>query len=212
MRVKYPKTMHLPWSPGLQNDDRLIQSLDGFAGQEVVVTEKMDGENTTLYFDHLHARSLDGRHHPSRDWVKRFHGSVKYLIPEDLRICGENVYAEHSIHYDGLESYFLGFSAWINDEWGDTCLNWDETVAWFDEIGITSVPVLWRGQWEDFPRDFANSLLERCDEVEGYVVRTTNAFPMEEFQQRVAKYVRKNHVQTDQHWMQKAVVPNGLAR
>lgn len=36
----------------------------------VVITEKMDGENTTLYRDGLHARSLDSRHHPSRNWVK----------------------------------------------------------------------------------------------------------------------------------------------
>jgi hypothetical protein len=38
--VKYPRTMHLPWSPGLQNDDRVIESLDGLIGQEVVVTDK----------------------------------------------------------------------------------------------------------------------------------------------------------------------------
>lgn len=43
-RVKYPKTMHLPWSPGLQNDDRVIANLDAFRGHEVVVTEKLDGE------------------------------------------------------------------------------------------------------------------------------------------------------------------------
>ena len=210
MRVKYPKTMHLPWSPGLQNDDRLIQSLDGFVGQEVVVTEKMDGENTTLYFDHLHARSLDGRHHPSRDWVKAFHGSIRYLIPEDVRICGENVYAEHSIHYDSLESYFLGFSAWQ----GETCLSWDDTLLLFEEIGVTPVPTLRRGMWED--ECSALEYPSACGLVapgsEGYVVRVANAFSMFDFQNKVAKYVRKNHVQTDQHWMAKAVVPNGLQK
>jgi len=41
-RVKYPRTMHLPWSPGLQNDDRVIKSLDRLIGRTVVVTEKMD--------------------------------------------------------------------------------------------------------------------------------------------------------------------------
>jgi len=70
-RVKYPKTMHLYFSPGLQNDDR-VMPLNRLHGREVVVTEKMDGENTTLYDDTLHARSIDGRYHPSRDWVKRF--------------------------------------------------------------------------------------------------------------------------------------------
>ena len=69
--VKYPRTPHLPWSPGASQDD--VFSLDArhFEGQTVIITEKMDGENTTLYRDYLHARSVDGRHHPSRNWVKQ---------------------------------------------------------------------------------------------------------------------------------------------
>jgi hypothetical protein len=207
MLVKYPKTMHLPWSPGLQNDDRVITTLDHFAGEEVVVTEKMDGENTTLYSDHIHARSLDGRHHPSRDWVKGFHGSIRHRIPSYLRICGENMYAQHSIIYDTLKSYFLGFNIWERN----TCLGWDDTQMLFEDLGVTSVPTLFRGTWEDFV-GWQHNLLENWDtgSFEGYVVRVTRTFSLDEFQQVVAKYVRKNHVQTDQHWMAKKVVPNGL--
>lgn len=51
---------------------------DLFLGQEVVVTEKIDGENTTMYPDHIHARSLDSNHHPSRNIVKQLHGQVNY--------------------------------------------------------------------------------------------------------------------------------------
>lgn len=49
MRVKYPKkyprTMHLPYSYGRSSDDRVLNTVDHFAGREVVVTMKMDGEN-----------------------------------------------------------------------------------------------------------------------------------------------------------------------
>lgn len=76
---KYPSTPHLPFSPGLQNDDRRILTLDGLIGREVVVTEKMDGENTPMYMDHIHDWSLDSRHHPSRDWVKAFWGWALHL-------------------------------------------------------------------------------------------------------------------------------------
>ena len=70
--VKYPRTMHLPWSLGLTNDDKKIACLDAFIGQRVIVTEKMDGENTSMYSDYIHARSLNGGNHLSRDWVKQF--------------------------------------------------------------------------------------------------------------------------------------------
>ena len=56
--VKYPRTYHLPWSSP-SSDDRVASSLNHFVGQEVVVTEKLDGENTSLYNDYVHARSLE---------------------------------------------------------------------------------------------------------------------------------------------------------
>lgn len=45
MFYKYPSTPHLPFSQGLQRDDTRITTLDYLNGREVVVTEKMDGEN-----------------------------------------------------------------------------------------------------------------------------------------------------------------------
>ena len=99
---KYPRTFHLPWSPGVNRDDQILVGVDYFRGQQVIVTEKLDGENTSMYSDHFHARSLDSRHHPSRAWVKTLHGGIKHEIPSGWRICGENLYARHSIHYRGL--------------------------------------------------------------------------------------------------------------
>lgn len=75
MKMKYPRTMHLPWSRGYTDDDKILRATDHFAGQEVVITEKMDGENTTMYPDFIHARSLDSKDHPSRHYVKTLHGA-----------------------------------------------------------------------------------------------------------------------------------------
>ncbi|QHY97541.1 hypothetical protein SSPS47_20775 [Streptomyces sp. S4.7] len=112
MRTSYPRTPHLPWSPGVASDDVRVGDLDGLRGREVVVTEKMDGENTTLYRDGLHARSLDSGHHPSRAWVKALQGRIGGLIPDGVRVCGENMYARHSIPYEDLESWFYGVPVW----------------------------------------------------------------------------------------------------
>ena len=137
MRVHYPRTPHLPWSPGATSDDVRTTDLSGFTGREVVVTEKLDGENTTLYSDGLHARSLDSAHHPSRAWVKSLQGLVGASIPPGWRVCGENVFARHSLPYDDLASWFYAFSVWD----GDRCLDWDRTVRFTRDRGMPVPPV-----------------------------------------------------------------------
>lgn len=203
MRAHYPRTPHLPWSPGATSDDVRTTDLSGLRGREVVVTEKLDGENTTLYRDGLHARSLDSAHHPSRAWVKGLQARIGPSIPEGWRVCGENVYAKHSLAYQNLESYFYGFSVWD----GERCLAWDPTVRFLRRLGVPVPRVLWRGVFDE--RALRKLRLD-LDTQEGFVVRAAAGFGRDEFAGRVAKWVRSGHVQTDVHWMQAAVVQNGL--
>ncbi|KLV05181.1 2'-5' RNA ligase [Photobacterium aquae] len=204
IRYKYPRTPHLPWSPGATSDDIRCIDTNMFVGRRVVVTEKMDGENSTLYRDFVHARSLDSINHPSRDWLKCFHAMIGYDIPIGWRVCGENMYARHSICYSALKSYFYGFSIWDDN---NQCLSWADTLTWFDLLGITSPPVIYRGIWdEEVIRQFQLD----TKHVEGYVVRLEDSFYFDDFRMSVAKWVRKNHVQTETHWMHKVIVPNGL--
>lgn len=201
MKVKYPRTFHLPWSLGITNDDKMLDTTEYFTDKRVIVTEKMDGENTTMYCDYIHARSLDSAHHESRNWVKAFHSSIAHSIPKSMRICGENVYAKHSIHYTNLVSYFYGFSIWEASK----CLSWDETMFYFDELGITPVPVLYDGIYNE-------SVIKKLDitDKEGYVIRVADSFDYATFNKNVAKFVRKDHVQTDQHWMHSEIIKNIL--
>ncbi|MEU9236154.1 RNA ligase family protein [Streptomyces subrutilus] len=206
MRTHYPRTPHLPWSPGAAADDVRVAGLGAFAGlagREVVVTEKLDGENTTLYADGLHARSLDSAHHPSRAWVKGLQGRIAARIPAGRRVCGENLYARHSLGYEDLDSWFYGFSVWD----GERCLDWDATVRFLRELGVPTPPVLWRGTFDE--RALRRLKLDTTRQ-EGYVVRTVDGFAHEDFGRCVAKWVRGGHVQTDTHWMFAPVVPNGL--
>lgn len=195
--VKYPRTYHLPWSEGMHDDDRMMQSLDEFYGRRVIVTEKLDGENSTLYRDYFHARSVDGRHHSSRDWVKGFWSQISGDIPEGWRVCGENLFAKHSIGYDNLDTYFYGFSIW-NER--NVCLSWDETNEYFNLMGITSVPVLYDGQYDEKTvRRLWNQ--SNYNNVEGYVMRVADEIPYGQFKQKVGKFVRKGHIMTAKHWM-----------
>lgn len=205
MRYKYPRTPHLPWSPGATQDDITANNVTQFIDKQVVITEKMDGENTTIYQDYVHARSIDSRFHPSRTWVKALQSQVGYRIPEGWRICGENVYAQHSIAYADLPAYFIGFSVW-NEH--NHCLSWEETKSFLLDLEIPTPKEIFVGIWN---KELVEKISLNTDETEGYVVRTVDGFEFNQFANCVAKWVRKGHVQTEKHWMHSEVVPNGLS-
>ena len=114
--------------------------------------------------------------------------------------------ARHSVAYDNLPSYFLGFSVW-NEQ--NICLSWDDTQQYFELLGIHSVSVIYDGIWNyDDCMKLHKSLDPEKDE--GFVVRLADSFAYDNFGISVAKYVRKDHVQTDTHWRHQEIVPNGL--
>lgn len=198
--IKYPRTPHLSWSHP-NPDDIVIKHLDIDQDEEIIVTEKMDGECTTMYDDHIHARSVDGKSHIGQSWVKNFWSkNIAHVISETMRICGENVYAQHSIYYEGLSTYFYGFSIWD----GMTCLSWDETEEWFELLGVTPVPLLYRGPLKDF---VSPNLDEQ--KQEGFVIRPSRRLSYREFPRVVGKYVREGHLQTRDRWKME-IRPNSM--
>jgi len=207
--VKYGRTFHLPWSPGAHDDDKTLNDASQFEGKRVIVTKKMDGENTTAYSDgHVHARSIDSKGGEDRAWVKQFLvNNVCFNLPEGWRVCGENLWAEHSIHYYDLPSYFLGFSLW-NER--NVCLSWDETLEYFSLLGITPVEVVYDGTWDEKK---IRAICEGIDtnKEEGVVVRKAASFKYGEFKSSIAKYVRAGHVQSVSHWRHKRLIQNELA-
>lgn len=204
-RVKYPRTPHLPWSPNVSSDDKIIENLDHLRGEEVVVTVKMDGEQTSMYRDGFHARSLDTAPHPSRDWLWGVHRQMGHDIPDGWRVCGENLYAKHSIHYTHLDALFLVFGIW--DE-KNLCLSWDDTTFYTQALGLKNVAVLYRGPFHEKTITDLGRQTHDGDPCEGYVCRVARAFQFKEFRSVVGKVVRQNHVTTHGHWMRQAPVPN----
>lgn len=207
--IKYPRTFHLPFSPTVAADDKVLKDTVHFQGKEVVATEKLDGENTTLYSTGLHARSLDSKHHSSQDWLRKWHAGIAHEIPEGWRFCGEYLYAKHSIHYKDLKGYFYLFSIWNED---NVCLSWDDTKQIADMIHIPTPAELYRGLWdEDKIKSLYEAMTKSSDsEREGFVVRVTSAFPYSAFGTSVAKYVRAGHVTSSHHWKFDKIIQNIL--
>jgi len=208
--VKFPRTYHLNFSENLQNDDRQHQDDHFFDGKEVVVSEKVDGECSSLYNDYMHARSIDSKHHESRAWLKSLHGQIAQDIPQGFRICGENLYAKHSIHYLHLKSYFYVYSIW--DE-NNCMLSWDETVDWCHLLGLEHVSVMYRGVWnkdkvQGVYRDYCS---KSKDDVEGYVIRLPGRIFYKDYRISLGKFVRANHIRTSSHWLEEEMIKNEVS-
>jgi hypothetical protein len=229
-RLKYPRTLHFPWTGHMTTDDKkwsYEQVCEQFVGKEVVTSVKLDGECTTMRPDIVHARSPESRNHPSRTVIKSLHARIKHEIPRGWRICGENVYAEHSIHYHELTSYFYVFT--IFNEFG-IGIEWDSTLQICEMLGLQTVPVLSRAKWDEekvkqlmsTPPVFGGKdIITGLPALEGYVARITGEILVGKVEDAdensrdillgVGKCVRRGHVQTSEHWLEKPMIVNNLA-
>ena len=205
---KYPHTPYLPFTKSRDPKDVKAGSVSEFAwgtGElDVVVTEKMDGENTSCYRDGLHARSLDFARHPSRDWITAYHSAyIAPLLGDDEQIMLENCYATHSLAYHLDPLYARVFGA-ADDT---TVYSWEDVELYAQEVGLPTARVLYQGRWNT---EVGVRLVKELDpEIsEGFVVRTASEFPIAQFGEHVAKYVRAAHVQTDDHWLNQEMKVN----
>jgi len=213
--LKYNRTFHLPWSPGGTSDDKVAKDISNLLNRNVIITEKMDGSNTSLESHGCFARTHSGPpSHASFDGLKAFHATIQFKIPEGVQLFGEWLYARHSIAYDKLPNYFMLFNVrtLLDNEW----YSWDEVKLWADEIGVPTVPVLFEGSFSK-EADLKNKILElvsqksSCgDEREGIVIRISDAFMDIDFEKSVMKWVRKDHVQTSEHWKNQIIIKNKL--
>lgn len=116
---------------------------------------------------------------------------------------------------DNLElSTFLQLFS-IYDKETEEFLDWQSVKKISQEIGHTTVPVISHGRIFDTENELRKFIEQEGEKViseghEGIVVRTISSFPCSQFENKVAKYVRRNHVQTDQHWSRNKIVRNHL--
>lgn len=213
---KYNRTLHLPYSPGGTNDDKRAKNVESLVRQRIIITEKMDGSNVCLMRSGCYSRSHAGPPtHGSFSGFKALHAAVGFSIEPELQIFGEWCFALHSIAYSNLPAYFLTFAIRNQDQ--DAWLPWNEVEAKSQTIGVPTVPVLFDGIV--FSEKELQNQVERLvaqpsscgGEREGVVVRLYSGFPNSAFSASVMKWVRKNHVQTDEHWKNQTIVKNGLA-
>ena len=100
-------------------------------------------------------------------------------------------------------------------------MSWEEVEFYAAMLQIPTVPVLFKGRSDALPdisvlspteklTDFIQRAVQQASSLsdpqagfvqrEGVVARVARELSTEEFSQCVFKWVRKNHVKTDEHW------------
>ena len=206
MSAKYPRSFHLPWSPGGTRDDKRMLSVGGLCGVPIVITEKLDGSNMAMTREAVYARSHSGPpSHASFAWAKALQARLGGQIEKGVTLFGEYCFAVHSIAYGELPSFYFLFG--VRDDETDVWWEWEMVAAQAEALGVPAVPVLYRGVVErvvDLERltgELAREASVYGGEREGMVVRVERGFAGEEFGACLGKYVRADHVQTEEHWM-----------
>ena len=211
---KYGRTFHFPFSPGTTSDDRINNNywLDMSKIERLVHTEKLDGENNCISKYGVFARSHAAP--TTSPWTSMLRQKWA-LIKNDIgnyEIFGENLFAIHSIEYCELDDHFHVFAVREHDKW----LSWEETCFVAAAFDMTTVPMLQAidklPEKAVFEKNTLNLTAQRsiygsidvsnqkpCS-MEGIVTRNMGEYSVDDFQKNVFKYVRKNHVKTDEHW------------
>lgn len=201
---KYNRTYHLPFSPGATSDDKISKNVDSLLGVDIVINEKLDGENTGMTDEGVYARSHAA--FTTSPWsreVRQLHDiKVRGNLGENVFLFGENMEGIHSIEYTNLESYFYIFGVRDNNIW----IPWQSVEEYSYLLDIPTVPVLFKGKvnTEKELKELVENLVSKQSklggEIEGVVVRNAGMFHNDDFKDNVMKWVRKDHVTTDEHW------------
>ena len=121
---KFPHKPHLLWfGAGAPRDDKILKlaEVKEFLSDEVVVEEKVDGANLGLSLGldgRIRAQSrgsylAPGRSHAQWNllwpWIAEHSAALEDGLHEGIILYGEWCYAKHTVSYDMLPDWFLGF-------------------------------------------------------------------------------------------------------
>ena len=217
---KFPSTPHLATLAGvdIRGDKVLSESeRDEFLQHHLVIEEKVDGANLGISFDsegniraqnrgaYLHLPG-SGQWKKLGEWIAPRTDALFEHLSDRFILFGEWCYAQHSVFYDRLPDWFLGFD--IYDKQSSHFLSSDHRDGLFQKIHIAQVPVIARGRFAfpDLVKLLSQSKLTN-QPAEGLYLR----FDKDEWLAQRAKLVRPQFIQSvAQHWSRSTIRPNRL--
>lgn len=219
--LKYPSTPHLFTLDGIAiRGDKVMSQFesDEFLSHKITVEEKVDGANAGFSFDsdgNIHVQNRgEYLNLPSTGQWKKLD---EWLVPridelfESLTnryiLFGEWCYARHSVFYNHLPDWFLGFD--VYDKQTGRFLSCARRDLFFLKIRITKVPTIAFGKFtlSDLNKFLSQSVFSD-QPVEGLYLRYDHG----EWLKQRAKLVRPEFIQSvEQHWSRSVMMRNKLS-
>lgn len=172
-------------------------------GIDLIITEKLDGSNSSITNEGVYGRfHIDFSKNPWDREIWNIQRRIGRDLSDGVYLFGENMEGIHSIEYSNLSSYFYLFGVRDNNIW----MPWRDVEEYSYLLDIPTVPVLCKGrvnsskELKSIIDNLTSSKSKLGSELEGIVIRSIDHFHNDDFDLNVAKWVRKDHVQTGIHW------------
>jgi len=222
--VKFPHTPHLTWLSGrpLREGGVLSDSeAKSFLQGDVIIEEKVDGANIGISVSAEHAlivqnrgayidRPMPAQFQPLGGWLASRSDQLLESLNQSLILFGEWCYAVHSIRYDRLPDWFIGFD--VYDRATGKFFSADRRNKFLSDLRLFSAPRIASGHYSlaqvlkllgETHSAFGSSSLE------GLYLRRESAGWLE---QRT-KIVRPEFTQAiSYHWSSRSLTRNSILR
>ncbi|MBN2340474.1 MAG: RNA ligase family protein [Deltaproteobacteria bacterium] len=219
---KYPATPYLTVFPGVDvRDDKIFSDdeRETFLTHSLTVEEKIDGANLGISFDsegNLRAQHRGGyvelpgvrQWGPLEQWLRPRTDLLFECLLDRFILFGEWCFATHSIRYEQLPDWFIGFD--VFDKCTGRFLSCVRRNMLLEKIGICNVPFIAHGR-------FTLAELERLLTKSRYATLAAEGLYLRyddgDWLKTRAKMVRVEFVQSiGQHWSKGAFRTNLLHR
>ena len=219
---KFPHTPHLKWlGAGVPRDDKVMSppEADALLQRCVVVEEKVDGTNLGFSTDAHGGIRVQNRGnwvrqggHPQFDalwgWLALRQAALVDALGDNLILFGEWCLAVHSVQYDSLPDWFLGFD--VYDRRKRAFWSVPRRDKLLRSVGLAGVQKLASGL---FSVHELEALLSRASavggrSVEGIYIRADEG----DWLKDRAKIVRAEFTQAiEEHWSKRRMERNRVA-
>lgn len=219
MFYKFPPTPYIEIDTSIKRNDKILSTdeITSILKGEIIVEEKIDGANIGISFDangkiqvqnrgsYIYSPYL-GQWKKLSDFLIKKENILFDILLDKYILFGEWCYAKHSVYYDHLPDWFIGFD--IFDIKCEKFFSVDKRNFFLKEMGVEPVPQLAKGSFEINELSTFFDISKFGSELsEGIYIRKDSG----DYLEYRAKMVRKEFRQKiGEHWMRGILQSNRL--